>query len=145
MASLETSVFVSVLIALILIFVDYLILPTLLVTVLPIVVFTGFIASAMAGSEGNNYRVGGIAGGVLAVLFFLVKFFTPPTLTFNLYGLDFNVFLMFEGFIYLILGFVISLAIFMLLGAFGGMIAQELFGPDEKERDKQGNSKPLRN
>lgn len=145
MASLETSVFVSVLIALILIFVNFLILPTLLVGVLFTVVFSGFLASTMAGSEGNSYRVGGIAGGVLAVLFFLVTFFTPPTLTFNLYGLDFSVLLMFEGFIYLIFGFVVSLAIFMFLGAFGGLIAQELFGPAEKEGDKQGNSKPLRN
>lgn len=140
MASLETSVFISVFIALVLLFVDFLILPTLAVSVLFIVVFTGFIASAMAGSEKNSFRVGGIAGGVLAVMFFLVKLFTPPALTFDLYGLDFNVLLMFEGFIYLILGFVLSLAIFMLLGAFGGLIAQELFKPKEPE-----NSKPVKN
>ncbi len=140
MASLETSVFISVFIALVLLFVDFLILPTLAVSVLFIVVFTGFIASAMADSEKNSFRVGGIAGGVLAVMFFLVKLFTPPTLTFDLYGLDFNVLLMFEGFIYLILGFVLSLAIFMLLGAFGGLIAQELFGPKESD-----NSKPVKN
>lgn len=145
MASFETSVFISVLLALILIFVDYLLLPTLLVSVLPIVVFAGFIASAMAGSEKNSYRVGGTTGGVLAVLFFLVKFFTPPALTFNLYSLGFDVFLMFEGLVYLILGFVVSLAVFMLLGAFGGLIAQELFRPEEPKSGKKDNSKPLKN
>ncbi len=137
MASLETSVFVSVFIALILLFLDLLILPTVLVSVLLIVVFTGFIASAMAGSEKNSYRVGGIAGGVLAVLFFLVTFFTPPTLSFNLYALDFSVLLLGQGFIYLIVGFVVSLAIFMFLGAFGGLIAQELFGPEEESNDSR--------
>lgn len=138
MASLETSVFISVFLALALIFVDFLILPIVIFGVLLIVVFTGFIASAMAGSENYSYRVGGIAGGVLAVLFFLVKFFTGPELSFNLYGLDLNFALMSEGFIYLILSFIVSLAIFMFLGAFGGLIAQELFS--SKEGDN--NSKP---
>ena len=140
MASLESSVFISVFLALALIFVDYLILPTVTFTVLVILVFTGFIASAMAGSENNSYRVGGIAGGVLAVLFFLVKFFTGPELSFNLYGLNLNFALMSEGFIYLILSFIISLAIFMFLGAFGGLIAQELFS--SKEDEGKNNSKP---
>lgn len=139
MASLVTSVVVSVFLALVLIFVDYLILPFNLVTVLPIVVFIGFLASAMAGSENYSFRVGGMAGGVLAVLFFLVEFFTAPALDFDLYGLNFNVLLMGEGLIYLILGFVLSLGIFMVLGAFGGLIAQELFSRDEADEDK---SKP---
>ena len=95
MASFESSVFISSLLALFLMFVDFLILPTLMVSVLPIVVFAGFIASAMAGSEKHSYRVGGATGGVLAVLFFLVIFFTPPSLTFNLYSLGFDFFLMF--------------------------------------------------
>jgi len=107
------------------------------------VVFAGFIASAMAGSEKHSYRVGGATGGVLAVLFFLVIFFTPPSLTFNLYSLGFDFFLMFEGFIFLIVGFVISLAIFMLLGAFGGLIAQELFAPEEPNSEEKDESQPL--
>ncbi len=140
MASLESSVFISVFIALILLFVDFLILPSVAISVLFIVVFTGFIASAMAGSEKNSYRVGGIAGGVLSVMFFLVSFFTAPTLTFNLYGLGINLVLISEGFIYLILSFVLSLGIFMLLGAFGGLIAQELFGPKDSK-----SAKPAKN
>ena len=140
MASLETSVFISVFLALALIFLDFLILPFVIFGVLLIVVFTGFIASAMAGSENYNYRVGGIAGGVLAVLFFLVKFFTGPELSFDLYGLDLNFALMSEGFIYLILSFIVSLAIFMFLGAFGGLIAQELLS--SKEDEGEHNSKP---
>ena len=142
MASLESSVLISVFIALTLIFVDFLILPTVALSVLFIVVFTGFIASAMAGSENNSFRVGGIAGGVLAVLFFLVTFLTSPELSFNLYGLNVNFLLLSEGFVYLILSFILSLAIFMFLGAFGGLIAQELFGPKEEKPENQGNSKP---
>jgi hypothetical protein len=142
MASLESAVFISVLVALTLIFVDFLILPTVLFGVLLIVVFTGFIASALAGSENNSYRVGGIAGGVLALLFFLVKFFTGPELSFNLYGLDLNFVLLSEGFVYLILSFIISLAIFMFLGAFGGLIAQELFSSKEDKPKNNGNSRP---
>jgi hypothetical protein len=142
MASLESSVFISVLIALALIFVDFLILPAVAFGVLLIVVFTGFIASAMAGSENHSYRVGGIAGGVLAVLFFLVMFFTGPELSFDLYGLNFSFVLMSEGFVYLILSFILSLAIFMFLGAFGGLIAQELFRPKEEEPENQDSSKP---
>lgn len=144
MASLESSVFVSVLLALVLLFVDYLVLPAVTFSILLIVVFMGFIASAMAGSENNSYRVGGIAGGVLAVMFFLINFITAPTLTYDLYGLDFNMLLMTEGLVLLIFGFVLSLMIFMFLGAFGGLIAEELFGSDEKELGKQGNSKPYK-
>ena len=112
---------------------DFLILPNIPISIIFIVVFIGFIASAMAGSENNSYRVGGIAGGVLAVMFFLVNFITSPTLTFNLYGLNFSMLLMTEGFFLLILGFVFSLAVFMLLGAFGGLIAEVLFGTEEEE------------
>ncbi len=143
MASLESSVIISVFIALILIFVDFLILPAVVFSVLLIVVFAGFIASAMASSENNSYRVGGIAGGVLAVLFFLVIFFTGPELSFNLYGLGISLALMSEGFIYLILSFILSLAIFMFLGAFGGLIAQELFRPKDVKPENQANSKPI--
>ncbi|MDD1775059.1 MAG: hypothetical protein LUQ24_05975 [Methanobacterium sp.] len=141
MASQESSVFISIFIALLLLFVDFLIIPSVVVSVLFIVVFTGFIASAMAGSENNSYRVGGIAGGVLSVMFFLVGFFTAPTLSFNLYGLGFSLVLLSEGFIYLILSFILSLAIFMLLGAFGGLVAQELFGSKDSESGKQDTSK----
>jgi len=141
MASLESSVIISVFIALTLIFVDFLILPTVAFSVLLIVVFTGFIASAMAGSENNSYRVGGIAGGVLAVLFFFVTLFTGPELSFSLYGLGISFTLMSEGLIYLILSFILSLAIFMFLGAFGGLIAQELFKPKE-DKPENHNSKP---
>lgn len=147
MASLESAVFVSVLIALILIFVDFLILPSVAFSVLLIVVLAGFIASAMAGSEGNSYRVGGIAGGVLAVLFFLINFFTAPTLSYDLYSLGVDFLQASQGLIYLILGFVVSLAIFMFLGAFGGYIAEVLFGPkdseSEKNKENQRNSKPV--
>lgn len=141
MAGRESSVFISVFLALILLFVDFIILPSVAISVLFIVVFTGFIASAMAGSENNSYRVGGIAGGVLSVLFFIVTFFTAPTLSFNLYGLGFSLVLLSEGFIYLILSFILSLAIFMLLGAFGGLVAQELFGSKDKETGKPDTSK----
>ncbi|HTX61137.1 MAG TPA: hypothetical protein VMC48_02405 [Methanobacterium sp.] len=144
MASLESSVFISVFVALLLLFVDLLVLPNMIITALPIIVFSGFIASAMASSENNSFRVGGITGGVIAVIFFLVEFFTAPTLTFDLYGLNFNMALLTEGFIYLILSFILSLAIFMLLGAFGGLIAQELFSTEE-ESDKEGNSKTYHN
>lgn len=143
MASMETSVFISVLIALSLLFVDLLILPTITVSILFIIVFTGFLASAMAGSEKNSYRVGGFAGGVLAVMFFLVSFFTGPALTYNLYGLGIDLFLISEGLLYLILSFVLSIAIFMFLGAFGGLIAQELFGPKDSKPVDQGNSKTV--
>lgn len=144
MASMETAVSISVFIALVVLFIDFFVTPTILVGVLAIIVITGFIASAMAGSEKNSYRVGGIAGGVLAVLFFLVNFFTAPQLSFNLYSLNFDPGLIFQGMIYLILGFVLSLAIFMLLGAFGGLIAEELFGSkDSKPRRKPGDTKPV--
>lgn len=142
MASLESAVFISVFLALIILFADIIILPTFAIGILFIIVFTGFIASAMAGKENYSYRVGGIAGGVLAVMFFMVNFITSPTLSFDLYGLNFSVLLMTEGLIYLILGFIFSLAIFMFLGAFGGLIAEMLFGSDEKNSGKHGNSKP---
>ncbi len=133
MASKETAVIISVFLALILIFVDFLILPSVAVSILLIVLFTGFIASAMAGSEKNSYKVGGFAGAVLAVMLFLVSFFTGPTLSFNIYSLGLDLSLISQGLIYLIFSFVLSLAIYMFLGAFGGMIAQELFGPKESE------------
>lgn len=133
MASMETAVIISVFLALVLLFVDFLILPSVAVSVLFIVLFTGFIASAMAGSERNSYKVGGFAGAVLAVMLFLVSFFTGPTLSFNIYSLGLDLSLISQGFIYLILSFVLSLAIYMFLGAFGGIIAQELLGPKDSE------------
>ena len=141
MASLESSVFVSVFIGLILIFANFFILPTVMIGVLPILVFAGFLASAMASSENYSYRVGGIAGGVLAMLFFLVGFITGPQLSYDFYGLGIDFTLMSQGFIYLLLSFIVSLAIFMFLGAFGGMIAQELLGSG-KDEPEEGNSKP---
>jgi hypothetical protein len=143
MASLETSVFISVLLALILIFLDILILPTIAVNILFIIVFSGFIASAMAGSERNSYRVGGIAGGVLSVIFFLISFFTAPTLSYNLYALGMDFTMISQGLLYLVLGFVFSLAVFMFLGALGGLIAQELFGPKDSDSGNQRNSKTV--
>lgn len=140
MASLETSVFTSVLLAFVVLVVDVLFLPTIAISNLLLIVFVGFLASAMASKENNSYRVGGIAGGVLAVLFFLVKFLTPPSLDFDLYGLDFSILLMSEGLIYLIVGFIVSIAIFMLLAGFGGLIAQELFAPEDSEKENSNRN-----
>ncbi|MGV8144014.1 MAG: hypothetical protein ACP5OJ_05295 [Methanothermobacter sp.] len=144
MASLESSVFVSVFLALILLFANFFILSNVPISIYLIVVFIGFVASAMAGSENNSYRVGGIAGSVLAVMFFIINFVTAPTLTFDLYGLNYDALLMTEGFVLLMLSFVLSLAIFMLLGAFGGLIAEQLFGSDDESSGKQENSKPYK-
>ena len=72
---------------------------------------------------------------------FIVSFFTAPTLSFNLYGLGFSLILLSEGFIYLILSFILSLAIFMLLGAFGGLVAQELFGSEDSKSEENDTSK----
>lgn len=131
--SMEVSIFISVIIALV--------LPFIGVSVLFTIVLIGFIASALAGSEGNSFKVGGIAGGVLSVLYFLIKFFTPPTLAYgdpsNLFMPD--IFMASQGFVYLALGFVFSLAMFMVLGAFGGLIAEEIFGP-KKSEPKRGNA-----
>lgn len=144
MASLETSVIISAFIGLILIFTNFFIFPTILIGVLPVLVFTGFIASAMASRENYSYRAGGIAGGVLAILFFLVGFFTGPELSYNFYGLGIDFTLMAQGFVYLLLGFVVSLAIFMLLGAFGGLISQELLSSKEDEPEDEDNSQTSR-
>ena len=112
MASKETAVIISVFLALILIFVDFLILPSVAVSILLIVLFTGFIASAMAGSEKNSYKVGGFAGAVLAVMLFLVSFFTGPTLSFNIYSLGLDLSLISQGLIYLIFSFVWNCILF---------------------------------
>ena len=36
---------------------------------------------------------------------------------------------------------IVALAIFMFLGAFGGLVAQELFGPKEPKPDERVNTK----
>lgn len=100
-----------------------------------VLVILGFAASYLSESDQRSYKIGGIAGIVLAGLIFVYELFVWPSLPINppdvpdavLNGLRLN------GVIDLIFGLVFSVVIFFLLGALGGLVAQRLF---KKKKEK---------
>ena len=131
--SLGTSIFISIILALILYFLG--------ITSTIMVVLIGFVAASLIKPEGRNYKVGGTAGIVIGVLIFLIIFFTPPELPYELaVPLAMGATMTLEGILDLILGFVFSIAMFVLLGSIGGYIAQALFKPKKREPQREKNS-----
>jgi hypothetical protein len=124
--SLETSIFISIIIALFMYFIG--------ISSVIMVILIGFVAVSLIKPEERSYKVGGTAGIVLGVLIFLIIFFTPPDLPYQLAGpLVIGATMTFEGILDLILGFLFSIAMFVLLGSIGGYIAQAIFKPKKRE------------
>lgn len=133
---LQSSLFISTLLAIILFIFG--------VNGILMVVFIGFVAVSLIKPEERSYKVGASAGIVLGVLIFLITFFTPPQIPYDLAGpLDMGFTMTFEGILSLILGFLFSIVMFVFLGSIGGFIAQELFKPKKREPPRKTNSRTI--
>lgn len=88
-----------------------------------ILIVMGFIASYITVEAQRSYKVGGISGAFLGIILFIFSFLTPPSLP---YSLDFNAVFTVSGLFNLGLFFIISMVIFFIFGAMGGLIAEKL-------------------
>lgn len=98
-------------------------------------VIVGFVAVYLTNEEEANYKIGALAAATLCVIYFVISFFTPPDLPYQLpsplvIGIGYGV----EGLFTLILGLIVGLIIYGLMGAIGGYFADKLFKPQDKPK-----------
>jgi hypothetical protein len=95
----------------------------------------GFLAVFLTNEEDASYKVGAMAAAALCFIYFIVCFFTAPQLPYQLpsplvigvgYGID--------GLFTLILGLIVGLIIYGVMGAIGGYFADKLFKPQDKPK-----------
>ncbi len=102
-----------------------------------VLIILGFAATYLSDPDQRSYKIGGIAGIVLAGLIFVYELFVWPPLPITppaipdavMNGLRLN------GVFDLIFGLIFSVVIFFLLGALGGLVAQRLFR-EKKEKPR---------
>jgi uncharacterized sodium:solute symporter family permease YidK len=125
--SLETSIIISI-------------VAGLIISNIPIVgirgmfsiIIVGFIASYFTVPEKTSYKVGAVAGVIMAVILLVISFLNPPDLPYTLpSATSLGVAAMANEFFVLILGIIMSLVIYGFLGALGGYLATEFFNPPE--------------
>jgi hypothetical protein len=95
----------------------------------------GFVAVYLTNDDEANYKVGAIAAAALCLIYFFICLFTPPDLPYQLpspvvIGLNYG----FEGLLTLILGLIVGLLIYGLMGAIGGYFADKLFKPQDRPK-----------
>ncbi|MDP3065220.1 MAG: hypothetical protein Q8N08_00630 [Methanobacteriaceae archaeon] len=123
--SLETSIFISIIVGLI--------IPFMGIRGFFSVLIVGFVASYLTVPEQTSYKVGAMAGGTLAFLLFLYSFITNPALPYTLPSpMVLGIGVAADSFINLILGLVMSLLIYGAMGAIGGYLAVTFFNPEER-------------
>jgi len=95
----------------------------------------GFVAVFLTNAEDASYKVGALAAAALCLIYFIVCFFTPPELPYQLpsslvigigYGID--------GLFTLILGLIVGLLIYAVMGGIGGYFADKLFKPQDRPK-----------
>ncbi|HMK54269.1 MAG TPA: hypothetical protein VK444_05750 [Methanobacteriaceae archaeon] len=127
--SLETSIVISIIVGLI--------IPYIGIRGPFSVIIVGFVACYLTVPEKTSYKVGAMAGGALAFLLFLYSFITTPPLPYTLPSpIVLGVGVAADGFITLVLGLIISLAIYGAMGAIGGYLAVKFFNPQERSVEK---------
>lgn len=135
--SLEMAILTSIILGLILAFFN--------VGGIFALVLVGFVAVYLTPDEEASYKVGALATGLLCLLYFVVCLFTPPVLPYQLpsavvigvgYALD--------GIFTLILGLIVSLIIYCLMGAIGGYFADKLFKSQDQPRNPKISKTPRR-
>jgi Family of unknown function (DUF5518) len=98
-------------------------------------ILVGFVATYLTEPEYADYKVGAIAAALLSLLYFLFNFLAPPQLPYQLpsplvLGLGYAV----EGMFNLIVGLLLSIFIYGVMGAIGGYIAEKFFKPEKKAK-----------
>lgn len=95
----------------------------------------GFVAVFLTNDEEASYKIGAIAAALLALIYFITCLFTPPDLPYQLPSpLVLGVGYAFDGIFTLILGLIVSLLIYGLMGAIGGYFADKLFKSQDKPK-----------
>jgi hypothetical protein len=106
-------------------------------------VLVGFVAVFLTPDEDASYKVGALAAGLLGFLYFIISLFTSPDLPYQLpnavvigvgYALD--------GIFTLIMGLIVTLVIYSLMGAIGGYFADKLFKSQDKPKNPKINASP---
>lgn len=108
-------------------------------------VLVGFVAVYLTPDEEASYKVGALAAALLCLLYFVVCLFTPPVLPYQLpnavvIGVGYAI----DGIFTLILGLIISLIIYSLMGAIGGYFADKLFKSQDKPKNPKISKTPKR-
>lgn len=107
------------------------------------IIITGFMATYLTAPEKASYKIGAIATGILGTLFAFYSFFTGPDLPYQLPNpLQLGLGVVADSFFTIIMALIISIGIYVVLGAIGGYIA-ELFILDKKPK-KQAPKKHRR-
>lgn len=108
-------------------------------------VLVGFVAVYLTPDEEANYKVGALAAALLCLLYFVVCLFTPPVLPYQLpNAVVIGVGYAFDGIFTLIMGLVVSLIIYSLMGAIGGYFADKLFKSQDKPKNPKISKTPKR-
>ncbi len=103
----------------------------------------GFVAVFLTNDDEANYKIGAMAAGALCLIYFFIGLFTPPDLPYQLpspvvIGVGYGI----EGFFTLILGLIVGLLIYGLMGAIGGYFADKLFKPQDKPKRPKTKKSP---
>ncbi|HII84387.1 MAG TPA: DUF5518 domain-containing protein [Methanobacterium subterraneum] len=108
-------------------------------------VLVGFVAVYLTPDEEANYKVGALATALLCLLYFVVCLFTPPILPYQLpNAVVIGVGYAFDGILTLIMGLIVSLIIYSLMGAIGGYFADKLFKSQDKPKNPKISKTPKR-
>lgn len=106
-------------------------------------VIVGFVAVFLTKDEEADYKVGALAAILLALLYFVIGLFTPPDIPYQLpNAVTIGVGYAIDGLFTFILGLIVSVVIYGLLGSIGGYLADKLFKSQDKPKNPRVNQKP---
>lgn len=98
-------------------------------------VIVGFVAVFLTKDEEADYKVGALAAILLALLYFVIGLFTPPDIPYQLpNAVTIGVGYAIDGLFTFILGLIVSVVIYGLLGSIGGYLADKLFKSQDKPK-----------
>ena len=133
--SIEAAIIISIVVYLILAFIG-------IKGIIQIIIM-GFVATYLTEPEKSSYRIGAVAAGIIGTLFAFYSFFTGPDLPYQLPNpLQLGLGVAADSFFTIIMALIISIGIYVVLGAIGGYIA-EIFISDKKPK-KQAPKKHRR-
>ncbi|MBI5459853.1 DUF5518 domain-containing protein [Methanobacterium sp.] len=106
-------------------------------------VIVGFVAVFLTPDEEASYKVGALASALLGLVYFVVCLFTPPDLPYQLpnavvIGVGYAI----DGVFTLIMGLIVTLVIYGLMGAIGGYFADKLFKSQDKPKTPKISKSP---
>lgn len=133
--SIEAAIIISIVV--------YLILALIGIRGIIQIIIMGFVATYLTEPEKSSYKIGAVAAGILGTLFAFYSFFTGPDLPYQLpNSLQLGLGVAADSFFTIIMALIISIGIYVALGAIGGYIA-EIFISDKKPK-KQAPKKHRR-